>query len=184
MPALWISLYREPFLRSVGVSDTNRGSPIVDCGCTSSEIGWCLHRKEKSRLCAMIGKRGQTLVEFAFILPLFLLLMLGVIQMIIVGGAALAVSQAAITCARYASLNPTYTSSEINSYLQSSASPLINDSGLAPLVLSPTSVPRRSGTAVSVTVSYNLANKLFLGSSFFGLTFPTEVSATQTMTSE
>lgn len=184
MLALWISLDNEPSSRLAGVSNENSGSLTADCRCASSEIGWGLHRKEKSRLYVVIGKRGQTLVEFAFILPLFLLLMLGVVQMIIIGGAALAVSQAAITCARYASLNPTYTSSEINSYLQSSVSPLIDDGGLAPLVLSPTSVPRQSGTAVSVTVSYDLANKLFLGSSFFGLTFPTEVSATQTMTSE
>lgn len=184
MLALLISLYREPSLRPINVSDKNNEGPIVGCRCASSEIGWFLHRKKKRRFRYLTGSPGQTLVEFAFILPLFLLLMLGVVQMIIVGGAALAVSQAAITCARYASLNPTYSSSEINAYLQSSASPLIDDSGLAPLVLSPTSVPRQTGTAVSVTVSYNLADKLFLGSSFFGLTFPTEVSATQTMTSE
>jgi hypothetical protein len=110
--------------------------------------------------------------------------MLGVVQMIIIGGAALAVSQAAVTCVRYASLNPSYSSTQINSYLQSAASPLINDTGLAPAVVSPASVPRQTGTPVSVTVSYNLASKLFLGSSFFGLTFPTEVSVTQTMTSE
>jgi hypothetical protein len=110
--------------------------------------------------------------------------MLGVIQMIIIGGAALAVDQAAVTCARYASLNPSYTATQINSYLQSSASPLIGDTGLAPIEVSPTSVPRQTGTAVSVTVSYNLASKLFLGSSFLGVSFPTEVSMTQTMTSE
>lgn len=104
--------------------------------------------------------------------------------MIIVGGAALAVSQAAIGSVRYASLNPTYGTAQINSYLESSASPLINDSGLQPVVVSPSTVPRQTGAAVSVTVTYNLASKLFLGSSFFGLTFPSQVSVTQTMTSE
>jgi Flp pilus assembly protein TadG len=36
------------------------------------------------------GASGQTIVEFAFIIPIFLLLMLGVVQMVVVGGAALA----------------------------------------------------------------------------------------------
>jgi TadE-like protein len=127
---------------------------------------------------------SQTLVEFAFILPLFLLLMLAVVQMILVGGAALAVNQAAVTCGRYASLNPTYNATQINSYLTTAASPLINDSGLQPIVISPTTVPRTTGSAVSVTVTYSLKNKLFLGSSFFGVTFPTQVSVTHTTTSE
>ena len=127
---------------------------------------------------------GQTLVEFALIIPIFLLLMLGVVQMVVVGGAALAVNQAAISCARYASLNPSFAQSSVGTYLASTASPLISDSGLQPVVLSPTAVPRATGTAVTVTVSYNLQTKLFLGTTFFGVTFPSQLSVTQTMASE
>ncbi len=127
---------------------------------------------------------GQTLLEFAFILPIFLLLMLGIVQMVIVGGAALAVNQAAVTCSRYAALNPSYTSTQINSYLTTIASPLINDTGLQPITLSPSATPRSTGSSLSVTVTYELKTKLFLGSSFFGVTFPTQVSVTQTVTSE
>jgi len=127
---------------------------------------------------------GQTLVEFALIIPIFLLLMLGVVQMVVVGGAALAVNQAAISCARYASLNPSFAQSSVGTYLTSTASPLISDSGLQPVVLSPTAVPRATGTAVTVTVSYNLQTKLFLGTTFFGVTFPSQLSVTQTMASE
>lgn len=127
---------------------------------------------------------GQTLVEFAIILPLLLILMLGVIQMILVGGSALAVNQAAIACARYASVNPSADESTVNTYLKGIASPLINDAGLATLSLQPSGVPRTTGTAVSVTVSYNLGSKLFLGTSFFGVHFPSQVSVTETMTSE
>ena len=152
--------------------------------CPNSGIEFFFNRWSRIGFRADRRERSQTLVEFAFILPLFLLLMLGVVQVILVGGAALAVSQSAVTCARYASLNPGSTQTQINSYLQSSASPLINDKGLQPIVVSPSTVPRQSGTAVSVTVTYNLASKLFLGSSFFGLAFPTQVSVTQTMTSE
>ncbi len=110
--------------------------------------------------------------------------MLGVVQMVVVGGVALAVNQAAISCARYASLNPSFAQISVGTYLASTASPLISDSGLQPLVLSPSAVPRTTGTAVTVTVSYKLQTKLFLGTTFFGVTFPSQLSVTQTMTSE
>lgn len=127
---------------------------------------------------------GQTLVEFALIIPVFLLLMLGVVQMVVIGGAALAVNQAAISCARYASLNPSAAQGSVDAYLTAVASPLINDSGLQPVILSPISVPRATGSAVTVTVSYKLASKLFLGTTFFGVTFPSQLSVSETMTSE
>jgi Flp pilus assembly protein TadG len=127
---------------------------------------------------------GQTIVEFALIIPVFLLLMLGVVQMVVVGGAALAVNQAAITCTRYASLNPSLGQSSVGTYLTANASPLISDSGLQPVVLSPVAVPRATGSAVTVTVTYKLQTKLFLGTTFFGVTFPSQLSVTQTMTSE
>jgi len=110
--------------------------------------------------------------------------MLGVVQMVVVGGAALAVNQAAISCARYASLNPSAAQSSVGSYLTANASPLISDSGLQPLALSPSAVPRATGSAVTVTVSYKLATKLFLGTTFFGVTFPSQLSVSETMTSE
>jgi hypothetical protein len=130
------------------------------------------------------GARGQTAVEFALVIPLFLLLMLGVVQMVIIGGAALAVNQAAISCARYASLNPSASQETLDSYLSDTASPRINDSGLQPLAISPAAVPRTTGSAVTVTVSYKLQNKLFLGPTFFGITFPSRLAASHTMASE
>jgi Flp pilus assembly protein TadG len=126
---------------------------------------------------------GQTLVEFAFILPIFLLLLLGVVQVILIGGAALAVNQAAVTCARYAALNPTSDQTALNTYMKSIASPVINDSYLKTLSLSG-APPRTTGSAVGITVTYDLTGKLFLGSSFFGLSFPSTVAITETMTSE
>jgi TadE-like protein len=133
-------------------------------------IGHLIDCYRKPRVGARNG--GQTLVEFALIIPIFLLLMLGVVQMVVVGGAALAVNQAAISCTRYASLNPSFAQSSVGTYLTSTASPLISDSGLQPVVLSPSAVPRVTGT------------KLFLGTTFFGVTFPSQLSVTQTMTSE
>jgi Flp pilus assembly protein TadG len=130
------------------------------------------------------ARAGQTLLEFALIIPVFLLLMLGVVQMVIVGGAALAVNQAAISCARYASLNPSAAQSSVGSYLTANASPLISDSGLQPVGVSPLTVPRATGSAVTVTITYKLQTKLFLGTTFLGVTFPSQLSITQTMTSE
>jgi Flp pilus assembly protein TadG len=127
---------------------------------------------------------GQAMVEIALVLPLLLLLMLGLIQLVLIGNVALSVSQAASACARYAALSPSADQSAVNSYLQSIASPVINDAGLGALTLTPTLVPRTSGTSVTVTVSYDLSNKLFLGSSFFGVTFPTTIQITESMTSE
>lgn len=122
-------------------------------------------------------------MEVALVLPIVVLLMLGVVQVILIGGAALAVNQAAVSCARYASLNPSLTQSSLNTYLKNIVSPLINDAELQTVGLTPAPT-RTTGTSLSVTVTYNLATKLFLGFSFFGITFPTQVSVTETMTSE
>ena len=126
---------------------------------------------------------GQTLVEFAFILPIFLFLMLGVVQVILIGGAALAVNQAAMSCARYAALNPATDQTALNTYMKSIASPVINDSHLKTLSLTG-APPRTTGSAVGITITYDLTGKLFLGTSFLGLTFPSTVAVTETMTSE
>ena len=130
------------------------------------------------------AKSGQSLVEFALILPLFLLMTVVLTQFILVGAAALAVNQAAASCARYAALNNTLGQSAVNTYLQSVASPLINDTYLATIGLNPSGVPRISGTSVTVTVSYDLTgNKLVLGSSVLGIVFPTTLAVSQTMIS-
>ena len=47
---------------------------------------------------------GQAMVEIALVLPLLMLLMLGIIQLVLIGNVALSVSQAATACARYACL--------------------------------------------------------------------------------
>jgi Flp pilus assembly protein TadG len=127
---------------------------------------------------------GQAMVEMALVLPLLMLLMVGIIQLVLIGNVALSVSEAASACARYAALSPSADQSAVNTYLKSIASPVINDSGLGSLTLSPSTVPRTSGTSLTVTVSYNLSSKLFVGSSFFGVTFPTSIQIAESMPSE
>jgi hypothetical protein len=110
--------------------------------------------------------------------------MLGVVQVALIGGSALAVNQAAIACVRYAAVNPSANQSSVNTYLKTIASPLINDSNLQTITLAPTATPRTTGSAVSVTVVYTLSNKLFLSTSVLGITFPTQLSVEMSMTSE
>jgi Flp pilus assembly protein TadG len=130
------------------------------------------------------AETGQSMVEFAVILPLFLVMTVILIQFLLVGAVAFAVNQAVASCARYAALNDTYGQSTLNSYLQSVASPLINDKYLATIGVSPSTVPRTSGSSVTVTVSYNLSgNKLVLGSSVLGFAFPTTLAISETMVS-
>src|SRR5512146_553728 len=179
-----------PKISHVGKRDTVSGLDMgwiargtAHCGIGSSRCR-AMVRRDRAKAPVPRDIDGQTMVEFALIIPVFLLLMLGVVQMVVVGGAALAVNQAAISCARYASLNPSLGESSVGSYLTAKASPLISDSGLQPVVLSPVALPRATGSAVTVTVTYRLQSKLFLGTTFFGVSFPSQVSVTQTMTSE
>ncbi len=145
---------------------------------------WRLQSRLKEMARLPTNSSGQTLVEFAFILPLVLLLMLGVVQVALIGGSALAVNQAAVACVRYAAVNPSANQSTVDSYLRTIASPLINDSNLQTITLAPTATPRTTGSAVSVTVVYTLSNKLFLGASVLGITFPTQLSVQMSMTGE
>ena len=70
---------------------------------------WRLQSRPKDMARLPTNSSGQTLVEFAFILPLVLLLMLGVVQVALIGGSALAVNQAAVACVRYAAVNAAIT---------------------------------------------------------------------------
>src|SRR3974390_3387423 len=108
-------------------------SSCVSCDAGRWRIASGVGRANNHGASARALYRGQTMVEFALIVPVFLLLMLGVVQMVVVGGAALAVNQAAVACARYASLNPSAGQTSVGSYLTANASPIISDSGLQPV---------------------------------------------------
>jgi len=105
----------------------------------------------------------------------------------VIGNAALALSQLSYAGARYAAVNPSLTQSAIASYMKSNAAPTINENSGANLTItvSPNTAPRPFGTAVTVSVSYNLQNKLFLPNPFMGISLPTQLSNfTNTMMSE
>jgi Flp pilus assembly protein TadG len=132
-------------------------------------------------------QRGQTLIEFALSLTVFIVLLFGIIQLAIIGNSALAVSQLAYAGVRYAAINPSKSSDLIISYMKSIAPVTIAENNCADLSisLSPSVAPRTFGTTVSVSITYSLSNKLLLPSPFLGISFPTSLTNIQnTMMSE
>lgn len=129
-------------------------------------------------------RSGQTLVELAACLTVFVLLLFGVVQAALIANAALAVSQLTYAGARYASVHGVGSAqpldqSAIASYMKSIASPTINENSGNDLTIT-VSGPRTFGTPVSVKVTYDLTSKLLVPNPFFGVTLPTSLPNFQT----
>jgi Flp pilus assembly protein TadG len=138
------------------------------------------------------GERGQSMAEFALMVPLFIAVVFIAITFAVIGQAALAVSQLAYNGARYAAVNPSLSTSQVSSYIKSGAigSPTITGNGGANLTVT---VSRAGGSyqPVTVTISYNLSSNPLVGSMSrlfnalgFGNNFPTTLSATEIVMSE
>ena len=96
------------------------------------------------------GERGQALVEMALVLPLFFLLLFGVIEMGRVGYAYITVSNAAREGGRVATIGG--TDLEITSSIKNAATSL-NPASLT-INITPTQALRLSGQGVTVQVAY------------------------------
>lgn len=125
---------------------------------------------------------GQALVEFIITATVLMLILFGIIQLAIIGDAALGVIQYSAAGARYASIYGSGSSaSSYGSTIQTkvSPSPFIDDSGLGTPVVTTnnTSGTLARGDQVTVTVTYDLSagDKLFLPS-FFGISLPSTLS--------
>jgi Flp pilus assembly protein TadG len=136
--------------------------------------------------------RGQSMVEFALMVPLFIGIVFIAITFAVIGQAALAVSQLAYNGARYAAVNPTLSTSQVAAYIKSGniGSPTITGNGGANLTVT---VTRAGGSyqPVTVTISYSLQNNALVGSMAtvlgalgFGSRFSTTLSATEIVMSE
>ena len=124
---------------------------------------------------------AQSLVEFAMIVPFITILLLVGVQLAVIGDAALGLGQVDYQGARYAAVNPSYTQSQVQSYMVSVASPLIGANGGSYLTstLSPTP-PCAFGSTVTVAVSFNIRHLVVLPNPFLGLiTFPTTLTNSQ-----
>ena len=125
--------------------------------------------------------RAQALVEFALIAPLVLIGLLVGIQFAIVGAGVLALDQGAYQGARYASINGTANSTAVKTALDAVISPIVKSSYT--LSMTPTT-SRAVGTAVKVTLSWNATPMIALPNPFFGISFPSSFSATESAYTE
>ncbi|HVJ48565.1 TadE family protein [Desulfitobacterium sp.] len=95
-------------------------------------------------------ERGQAMVEMALILPLFLLLLFGMIEMGRVGYAYVTVSNAARSGVRVA------TTGGMDQDIQNAVilgAPTLNQAELT-IIITPTQIDRQSGQSVQVQVTY------------------------------
>jgi len=144
-------------------------------------------RSRRSRI-----SKGQSMVEFALISSVALMVMLVGVQFAMIGQAALAVSQGASALARYAAVNPgtmgTNGTVTLTTAMQQllSSSILTNSGGDLTVTIASytgtttttTSSPGYTDRAV-ISLSYNATSKIALPNPFLGLiTFPTTLSAT------
>lgn len=96
------------------------------------------------------SSKGQAVVEFALVLPIFLMLIFGVIEMSRVGYSYVTLNNAVRSGARIASLGG--VDSDIRSTIASSA-PLFN-SNLISIQITPNDSSRHSGSSVTISASY------------------------------
>lgn len=94
--------------------------------------------------------KGQAVVELAFVLPIFLLLVFGVIEISRIGYSYITLNNAVRSGARVASLGG--LDSEIRNTIAVSA-PLF-DSNLLIIQITPSDGTRRSGSSVLINASY------------------------------
>jgi Flp pilus assembly protein TadG len=131
--------------------------------------------------------RGQAMVEFAMIAVVAILVLFLGIQFALLGQAALAVGQLAYQGARYASINPSASSSTIiNTMRTQFASPTIanSDNKILAITVTPDAsagTPRtfQSTVTVSVTLDPAKQNLILLPNPFFGISFSSKISSTQ-----
>ena len=150
------------------------------------------------------GSSAQSVVEFAFALPVVLVTLLVGIQFAIIGEAYLALGQVNYQGARYAAIHQCATASDVAAYMTSVASPtLVGSNCGANMIVTLTDVygtnsapgscgspgcegtARTFGSQVTVSVLFNIpASQMFLPNPFLGISFPTTLSSTEAAMSE
>lgn len=143
------------------------------------------HPVSEQSINARMGKRrrlgvgrAQAAVELALITPILIVLLVVGVQLAIVGDAALGLGQVDYQGARYAAVNPSYTQSQVQTYMLSVASPIIaaNSGSYLTTSLSP-APPCAFGGSVTVAVSFDIKHLVVLPNPFLGvITFPTTLT--------
>jgi uncharacterized membrane protein len=76
---------------------------------------------------------GQAMVEFALVLFVAMIVLFVAIQMAFIGQTALALGQLNYQAARYAAVNPTYSCSQVKTYMSSNGAPTVVSAGITTL---------------------------------------------------
>jgi Flp pilus assembly protein TadG len=126
------------------------------------------------------GSGAQSMVEFAFALPVLLIVLVVGIQFAIIGEAALALGQVNYQGARYAAVNGNATQDQVNTYMLSVASPTISANGGTYLHTTLTGGPPCTfGSPVTVSLTYDASNLLALPNPFLGIQFPVQLTSSE-----
>jgi Flp pilus assembly protein TadG len=125
------------------------------------------------------ANRGQASVELALITPIVLFVMLIGIQYSLLGLAVLGLGQANYQGARYAATNPSAAQSAVQSYMVSVASPIISTGSGKYLTSTLNPSPCTFGSTVTVAVSFSASHLVVLPNPFFGISFPTTLTNTE-----
>lgn len=83
--------------------------------------------------CGRSAFSGQAMVEFALVLFVAMIVLFVAIQMAFIGQTALALGQLNYQAARYAAVNPTYSCSQVATYMSSSGAPSVVSAGVTTL---------------------------------------------------
>lgn len=127
-------------------------------------------------------KNGQALAEFALLVPVLLLLVIGTIQFGMILYSYISVIQLTREGTRWVAVNASKTDSEITTYITGIAPATLTRSNIA-VSVSPSyaggQIPsgRYTGNTVSVGIRYSLQGKLFIPTNFFGWQVPTTIPA-------
>lgn len=142
-------------------------------------------RRRPERASRRFG-RGQAVLEMTFMISALLVVIIVGIEGAVLGQRSYALTQLAYQGARYAAVNPAYDPTTITNYvLQIASGPIDQNSGAQLKVnVNPTSIPRVTGTPVTVTLTYTFPHPLSFSPTLFGLSFPKTISATDVTMSE
>ena len=121
---------------------------------------FCLRQSHKWRRalkpCKVLltgAHRGQSYVEMVFTVVGIVVVVITAIEGSIILNRGMAVKQLAYQGARYAAANPGFNSAAVYAYV-AQVQPSALAQGTIQISMSPSSVPRPQGTAVSVSVSF------------------------------
>jgi len=113
----------------------------------------CGHLLKSARFQLAGAHRGQSFVEMIFTVLGVSVVIINAIEGSIVLNRGMAVKQLAYQGERYAAANPGFSSATILAFV-SQAEPSVLTQGTIQVSMSPSTTPRSTGTAVSVSVSF------------------------------